>query len=152
MRSKPKSDPPHHIEAERTLLGAILIDNATLDAVAPLITPDAFYRPAHRLIFSALVALHAKDTPIDLVTLRTELAASGNLDAAGGVPYLGGLVDGVPHVKNAHAWARLVADAHVLRQLADASDAIGEGVSDARGADEAIDRAESLISSLRRPG
>jgi replicative DNA helicase len=86
---------PHNADAERTVLGAILVDNQAFNSAAEILTRDDFYRDAHRRIFEAMATLAEKSEPIDLVTLKNELTRTQSLDAAGGVAYLAGPVEGV---------------------------------------------------------
>ena len=91
---------PHNLEAERSVLGAILIDNEVFNVAAATITPASFFRDAHRRIFEQMVALSERSQPIDLVTLKEELDRSGDLDEVGGPAYIASLVDGVPRSTN----------------------------------------------------
>lgn len=152
MRSRTQSDPPRNIDAERTVLGAILVDNKAYDSASLLLRHEDFYRPGHALIFAAICSMMERSIAVDLVTLKNELSKSQILDAAGGVEYLAGLVDGVPKIENVLSWSQIIADAALLRRLAVASSAIEESAQGGHSADEAIDKAESLISSLRREG
>ena len=102
--------PPHSIEAEQSVLGAILLDHEALDALEGLLpTPEAFYLEAHRRIYKAMQALHARRLPVDLVTLSEELRARGDLEAVGGLTYLVSLQESVPTALYAEHYARIVA-------------------------------------------
>jgi replicative DNA helicase len=115
---------PHNDEAERTVLGAVLVDNAAMNAAAEVLTRDDFYRESHRRVFEAMATLSERSQPIDLVTLKEELSRGAALEAAGGVTYLAGLLDGVPRISNVLDWSRIVKEKAVLRNLIHASNRI----------------------------
>ncbi len=87
---------PHSLEAERSVLGAMILQNAFVDTVAALLQPSDFYRDAHGRIFVHALKLHERREPIDFLTLRESLDATGDLQRVGGPAYLTALVDGVP--------------------------------------------------------
>jgi len=140
---------PHNAEAERTVLGAILVDNAAFNSAAELLNRDDFYREAHRRIFDAMAVLSERSQPIDVVTLKDELVRSGTLDAVGGAAYLGSLVDGVPRVTNVEQWSRIIKEKAVLRSLIHAGNRIVQSCYE--GEDDAasvLDRAEKSIFDI----
>ncbi|MEO8499659.1 MAG: replicative DNA helicase [Vicinamibacteria bacterium] len=140
---------PHNADAERTVLGAILVDNQAFNSAAEILTRDDFYRDAHRRIFEAMAMLAEKSEPIDLVTLKNELGRTQSLDAAGGVAYLAGLVEGVPRLENVLPWSRIIREASVLRNLIHASARIAQEANDAQDtADAILDRAEQAIFAI----
>ena len=94
---------PHNADAERTVLGAVLVDNAAFNSAAEVLTRDDFYREAHRRIFDAMAALAERSQAIDLVTLKDELIRGSALEAVGGAAYLASLVDGIPRITNVEA-------------------------------------------------
>ena len=83
----PEKTLPHNLEAERTVLGAVLVDNAAFSSAAEVLTREDFYRESHRRIFEAMAVLAERSQPIDLVTLKNELLRGGALEAAGGAPW-----------------------------------------------------------------
>src|SRR3981189_2316463 len=91
---------PHNLEAERSVLGAILIHNDAFNAAAEVLNPRDFYRDAHRRIFDKMVQLSERGHAIDFVTLKEELSRTGELDEVGGPAYIAALVDGLPHATN----------------------------------------------------
>src|SRR5579862_1215315 len=91
---------PHNLEAERSILGAVLLDNHALNAAVERLRSDDFFLPQHRSIFERMVQLAEKQQGIDPVTLMEALSLSGELEAAGGVAYLSSLADGLPRVTN----------------------------------------------------
>ena len=140
---------PHNAEAERTVLGAILVDNQAFNSAAEILTRDDFYRDAHRRIFEGMATLAEKSEPIDLVTLKNELTRTQSLDGAGGVAYLAGLVEGVPRLENVLPWSRIIREASVLRNLIHASARIAQEATDAQdSADSILDRAEQAIFAI----
>ena len=122
-------------DAERSVLGAILLDNQTLSAAAGIVRTEDFFVPEHRLIFSRMIRLAAQSQPIDTVLLHEDLARTGDLEKAGGVGYLAALPDGIPRVSNIGHYARIVKQKSLLRQLAHAAEEISEEISGYRGDD-----------------
>ena len=108
---------PQNLEAERSVLGAILIDPEAFNAAAEILEPRDFFRDAHRRIFEKMAALSERGQVIDLVTLKDELARGGELDAVGGAGYIAALVDGVPRSTNVEHYARIVKEKSILRSL-----------------------------------
>src|SRR6202453_1651698 len=96
---------PHNLEAERSILGAILLDNHALNAAVEKLRADDFFLPQHRHIFEGMVQLGERQQAIDTVTLMESLSRGGRLEAAGGVPYLSQLADGLPRVSNVEQYA-----------------------------------------------
>ena len=140
---------PQNAEAERTVLGAVLVDNAAFNSAAEMLTRDDFHREAHRRIFEAMGALAERSSPIDLVTLKEELARTSSLEAAGGASYLASLVDGVPRLASVEPWSRIIKEKSVLRHLIHAAQRIAQSAYE--GEDEAgviLDRAEKAIFDI----
>ena len=140
---------PHNIDAERSLLGAVLLDNeAFYPAIEHVDAPD-FYLAGHRKIFTKMIALMEGSGAIDLVTLNEELERAGELEAAGGTAYLSALVDGVPRISHVEHYAQIVKQKALLRNLIDTSNnIIRECFESEQAADELLDRAEESIFSL----
>ena len=109
--------PPQSIQAEASVLGALMLDSARVPKVAAIIRAEDFYRPAHQTIYSVLVDMSQAGKPVDLVMLREELERRSQLQAVGGVEYLVALVQGVPTSANAEHYATIVAD-HAARRAA----------------------------------
>jgi replicative DNA helicase len=106
---------PHNLEAERSVLGAILVHNDAFNLAAQVIDSRDFYRDAHRRIFDRMVALNERHDAIDFVTLKEELARAGELDEVGGPAYVASLADGVPRATNVEYYARIVKEKSTLR-------------------------------------
>jgi replicative DNA helicase len=115
---------PHNLEAERTILGAILIENEAFHNASEILTERDFYREAHRKIFLRMASLSERGDAIDLVTLKEEMTRSGDFDSAGGIAYLSSLLEGVPHATNVPYYAQIVKDKAVLRNLIAAANRI----------------------------
>lgn len=142
---------PANADAEKAVLGAILLDNAAYNAVAPLLRADDFAVDAHRRIFLAMVALMegAPARPVDYTTLTEELIRAKELEAVGGVTYLSSLTEGLPRAVNAEHYARIVKDKSVLRKLIFTTNGIMheclEGTAGGASVSELLDRAEAAI-------
>ena len=141
--------PPQNIEAEESLISAILIDNNTLLDVIEILAPQDFYRTAHQKIYAAITDLFDKAEPIDLVTLANKLKEKGQLEEIGSASYLARLVDTVPLAVNAQHYAKIVHDKASLRRLIEKANAIVKRCFEERGnTDEVIDFAESAIFEI----
>jgi replicative DNA helicase len=141
--------PPQSIEAEESLISAILLDNNTLLDVVEILTTADFYRTAHQKIFAAITDLFDKGEPIDLVTLANNLKEKDQLDAVGGASYLARLVDAVPLAVNAQHYAKIIADKASLRRLIEKANAIAKRCYDDRGnVDDVIDFAEASVFEI----
>jgi replicative DNA helicase len=140
---------PHNLDAERSILGAILLDNHLLNAAIEKIKTEDFFLAPHQRIFERMLELGEGQQAIDLVTLTEVLARRGELEAAGGAAYVAQLLDGVPHITNVEHYARIVKEKAVLRNLIHAAHAIQQHALDAEDeADTILDRAESSIFQL----
>ena len=141
--------PPHNLEAEESLISAILFDNSTLLDVLEILQPEDFYRSAHQHIFGSMRSLFSKNEPVDLVTLTNHLKESGRLDAVGGAVYLTRLVDTAPMAVNARHYAEIVHKKALLRRLIKSSNDIAiRCFQDQGDVEGAIDFAESLIFDI----
>ncbi len=141
--------PPHSIEAEESILSAILLDSSTLLDVLEIVSPDNFYRTAHQHIFSAVSELFAKAEPVDLVTLTNILRDKNQLEDIGGAAYLARIVDTVPSAINVQHYARIVRDKSSLRRLiAKANEITQHCYEDAGDLDQVIDFAESAVFEI----
>lgn len=140
---------PHNLEAERSILGAILLDNHALNTAVEKLRSDDFFLDQHRRIYERMIQLGEKQQAIDLVTLTDDLHRRGELEAAGGPAYLSQLSDGQPRVTNVEHYARIVKEKSVLRGLIHSTSAIQEQALQAgEDADVILDRAESAIFQL----
>ncbi len=114
---------PHNLEAERALLGSVLLDNGALDSALEILGKDDFFSEAHRLTFEKMVELSEKNRTIDLVTLSEELSKDSLLEKSGGAAYLAALTDGVPIGTTAAVgdYCRIVKEKSTVRRLINAS-------------------------------
>ncbi len=145
----PAKLPPHSIEAEESVIGGILLDNAALDRAVEILMPDDFYRQAHRKIMQAILDLHARNEPVDLVTLADALKSRGDLQDVGGAAYLAELVERVPTAAHVGYYARIVKDKAILRMLIQTSNEIAMRSFEAQADVESfLDEAEHRIFEL----
>jgi replicative DNA helicase len=140
---------PHNLEAERSVLGAILLHNDAFNLAAEVIDSHDFFRDAHRRIFDKMVALSERGDAIDLITLKEELGRSGDLDEVGGPAYIAALVDGVPRSTNVEHYARIIKEKSTLRHLIFSANRILATAYEAEDeADVILDRAEHAIFAI----
>ncbi|AEB10847.1 replicative DNA helicase [Marinithermus hydrothermalis] len=145
--------PPHNLEAETSVLGAVLLDNEILNRLEGVITANSFYKEAHRKIWTAIEALAARNEPVDLVTLTEELRSRGELEAVGGVTYLVGLSESTPTAAYAEHYARIVAEKATLRRLiAAAGEVMRLAYDEAGSLDEILDAAGKKILEVSVQG
>ncbi|OEU61614.1 MAG: replicative DNA helicase [Desulfobacterales bacterium S5133MH16] len=141
--------PPQSLEAEESILSAILVDNNTLLEILEILSPEDFYRSAHQKIFSAISELFSRNEPVDLVTLTNILREHDRLEEVGGAAYLANLVDTVPLAVNAQYYAKIVYDKACLRRLIEKTNSIAKRCFEDRGdVDNVIDFAESSIFEI----
>jgi len=142
--------PPQSIDAEQSVLGGLLIDNQRWDAIADKISIDDFYRREHRLIFSAISALCHENSPADVVTVSERLEQTGDLDAAGGLAYLGSLANNTPSAANVAAYAEIVRERSILRHLLHATGEISDAAYNPgdRSANQVLDYAEKRVFDI----
>ena len=137
---------PHNLEAERSVLGAILVHNDAFNLAAQVIDSRDFYRDAHRRIFDKMVMLNERNHAIDFVTLKEELSRAGEIDEVGGPAYVASLADGVPRATNVEYYARIVKEKATLRNLIFAANKILTNAYEAdQESDLILDEAESAI-------
>jgi replicative DNA helicase len=140
---------PNNLDAERSVLGAILLDNNALNAAIESLRPEDFFMDQHRRVFTQMIALAESQQAIDLITLTEELHRRGDLEASGGAPYLASLADGMPRVSNIEHYARIVKEKAMLRNLIHTTYNIQQRAFEGEdGADTILDNAESSIFAL----
>ena len=141
--------PPQSLEAEESILSAILIDNTVLFEVLEVLGPKDFYRSAHQKIFTAVIDLFTRNEPIDLVTLSNILREKGHLEDIGGATYLARLVDSVPLAINAQYYAKIVHDKACLRRLIEKANEIAKRCFEDQGnVEDTIDFAENSVFEI----
>ncbi len=138
--------PPHSIQAEQSVLGGLLLDNQTWDSVADKVVENDFYRRDHRLIFRSIAQLAEKQDPFDVVTLSEILETTGELQDVGGLAYLSMLARDTPSAANIVAYANIVRDRSVLRQLIH----VGTEISDSAFTTEGRETADLLENAERK--
>jgi len=146
--------PPQSIDAEQSVLGGLLLDNQRWDSIADRLTANDFYRREHRLIFNAISALSMESRPADVVTVSEWLEKSGDLETTGGLAYLGSLANNTPSAANITAYADIVRERSILRQLVQAAGDIGDSAyhPEGRSAPELLDQAEKRIFDISEKG
>lgn len=143
---------PHSLEAERAVLGGILLREAHFDAVAEILRPDDFFLDSHRVIFAAMMLMERDWRPIDLMTVVEEIRAQGRIEEVGGAAYLSSLVDGVPRLANVTHYARIVKEKSDRRGIISLSNqAIGDALGNTER-DDILGRFDDLICSMRDDG
>ncbi len=158
QRNDPDTDalklPPHSLEAEQSVLGGLLLDFYRWDQVSDLVAESDFYRRDHRLIFAAIRSLCEADSPADVVTVSEWLEKNDQLEAAGGLAYIGSLAKNTPSAANIDAYGRIVRERAVLRGLIEVANGIAQSAYSPQGRrpDEILDAAEKEIFDLARHG
>ena len=138
--------PPHQIEAEISVLGALLLDTQAIFRIADMLQPQDFYRHQHQRIFEAMLDLFVKNEPIDVLSVAARLEEKKFLEQSGGKGYLAELVNSVPTSSNVTHYASLVRKKKVLRDLIEAAGAIGElGYQENAPVEELLDNAEQRV-------
>ena len=141
--------PPHDIEAEQAILGSMLTDKDAVMAALEVLKEDSFYREDNKLIFSAITSLYAKNEPIDIITVKAELAEMGALDRVGGLEYLVELPERVPTTANVERYVKIVDEKAMLRRLiASANELVSLGYDESENVDNIMDMAEKKIFDL----
>ncbi|MGH3508259.1 MAG: DnaB-like helicase N-terminal domain-containing protein, partial [Nocardioidaceae bacterium] len=147
--SQPGRVPPQDDHAEQSVLGAMMISKDAIADVVEVVRGSDFYKPAHELIYDAVLDLYGRGEPADAVTVAAELTRAGDLARAGGAPYIHTLVAGVPVAANAGYYASIVREKAVLRRLVDAGTKIvqlgynGEGL-----VDDVVDQAQAEVYAV----
>jgi len=145
----PERTLPHNLEAEKSVLGAILIQNEAFNHAAELIDSRDFFRDAHRRIFERMVALSERNDAIDFVTLKEELSRFGELEEVGGPAYIASLADGVPRSANVEYYAKIVKEKSTLRSLIHSANKIlTEAYQAEEEPDLLLDEAERAIFAI----
>ncbi len=146
--------PPHSIEAESSVLGGLLLDNAAWDRVGDLLNDSDFYRYEHRLIYSAMTTLINASKPADVITVYEQLQNLGKSEEVGGLSYLNSLAQYVPSASNIRRYAEIVRERAILRKLVSASDEIATAAFNTQGkpVDKILDEAEQKIFNIGEEG
>ena len=146
--------PPHSIEAEQSVLGGLMLDSDAWDQIADLLHEEDFYRYDHRLIYMAMHQLAERNTPFDAITLSEWMEQNGQLEDGGGLAYLGTLAKNTPTAANIKAYAGIVRERSIVRQLIRVANLIGDSAfnPDGRDSAELLDHAEKLVFEIAEKG
>jgi replicative DNA helicase len=137
---------PHSLEAEKTVLGGILVNNKNLNVILSIISPEDFYKDSNRRIIDKIISLVDKGLPVDIITLSDELQRAGVLEEVGGASYLSSLMDGVPKSLNIEFHARIIKEKSLLRQLIlSSAKIISSSYEQREEADLILDEAQAAI-------
>jgi len=141
--------PPQNLEAEQSVLGAVLLDNGALNRAMEILTEEDFYRTANRLVFRGMLALSERNQPVDQITLTEYFRGTGELEQIGGASYIAELVQTVPSAANIRYHSKIVRDKSLLRGLVrTATDVVMRGYEGTTQTDELLEFAEREIFRL----
>ncbi|MDO8602083.1 MAG: replicative DNA helicase [bacterium] len=141
--------PPQNIEAEESVLGALMIDKDAMHKIADILTPSDFYKPGHGTVFRAILKLHEKTQPIDILTVTSVLKEENTLESVGGSTYLTHLMDSVPTSSHIEHYAKLVKEKKILRDLITTSSEITENAfSPSEDIEQVLDDIEQKIFAI----
>lgn len=146
--------PPHSIEAEQSVIGGLLLDNAAWDRIADVMSQGDFYRYDHRIIFEHIGKLIAATRPADVITVYEALTMAGKADEVGGLAYLNALAQNTPSAANIRRYAEIVRDRAVLRRLVSVADEISADAFNPQGKEvrQILDEAEARVFSIAEDG
>ena len=146
--------PPHSVEAEQSVLGGLLLDNAAWDRIADLLAEADFYRSDHRLIYHHIVKLIEHSRPADVITVAESLESTKDLQTVGGIPYLSALATSTPSAANIRRYAEIVRERAILRKLAEVATEIADNAYSPMGRDanQILDEAESRVFEIAEQG
>ncbi|WP_354684473.1 replicative DNA helicase [Cupriavidus necator] len=146
--------PPHSIEAEQSVLGGLLLDNAAWDRIADFLSEADFYRFDHRMIFQSIARLISATKPADVITVYEMLQVAGKAEEVGGLAYLNSLAQNTPSAANIRRYAEIVRERSVLRKLVTVADDIASAAFAPKGREvrELLDEAESKVFAIAEEG
>jgi len=141
---------PHSIEAEQSVLGALMVDNSQWDSVSEILMPDDFYRNEHRQLFRMMMKLAESNSPLDVITMGETLEKEKLLESTGGMGYLTEIAENTPSISNLVAYAKIVHERSLLRKLISVSNEIAGKAYDPRGlnAETILDEAERAVFKI----
>lgn len=141
--------PPHNLEAEQAVLGAIFLENKLIVSISEILTPEDFYRMSHQKIYRAILSVFNKNIPVDIVSIVTELTNLNQIEEVGGTPYIRELAGAVPTAANAIFYAEIVKEKAVLRHLIQtATTIVTEGYLNEGNIDTLLNEAEKNILAV----
>jgi replicative DNA helicase len=146
--------PPHSIEAEQSVIGGLLLDNAAWDRIADVMSHSDFYRYDHRIIYEHIGKLIATTRPADVITVHEALSTAGKAEEVGGLAYLNALAQNTPSAANIRRYAEIVRDRAVLRRLVSVADEISADAFNPQGKEvrQLLDEAEAKVFSIAEAG
>jgi len=146
--------PPHSVEAEQSVIGALLLENEALDKIADILFANDFYRHDHKAIFQHIAKLIEHNRPADIVTVAESLESTAELSGVGGIAYLGALAQSTPTAANIRRYAEIVHERAVMRQLVVVGSGIAESayLPNGRNAEQLLDEAEAKIFQIAEGG
>ncbi|WP_242683682.1 replicative DNA helicase [Paenalcaligenes suwonensis] len=146
--------PPHSIEAEQSVLGGLLLDNAAWDRIADIVVDEDFYRFDHRIIWQHITRLIGLGRPADVVTVYESLSTAGKAEEVGGLQYLNALAHNTPSAANIRRYAEIVRERSMLRKLVTVADEISSAAFNPQGkeARQILDDAESRVFQIAQEG
>src|SRR6266446_3613854 len=140
---------PHNVDAEKSILGSILVNNENYYRIVEMLRTEDFYFDSHRVIFRHMVQLMERSRAIDLITIQEELVRAAALESAGGIDYVAGLLDGIPHLVNIEHYIEIIREKALFRQMIGAANtAVTECFDQAESADQVLDRFEQSLFNL----
>src|SRR5262245_37373855 len=140
---------PHNIDAEKSVLGSILVNNEHYYRIVEMLRPEDFYLDAHRVIFKHMVQLMENAKAIDLITIQEQLMRASLLESAGGIEYVASLMDGMPHLVNIEHYIEIIREKALFRQIINsANKAMVECFDQAEPAEQVLDRFEQSLFDL----
>lgn len=142
---------PNNLDAEKSIVGAVLINNYALARARQIVSPEDFFLPQHRHLFQTFIYMERDGQPIDIVTVNERLQRDGELESAGGVAYIASLTDGVPKVSNVEHYAQIVKNKALLRDALHTAEAIKKGVYNREERDQIQKRFASMAEQLKSP-
>jgi replicative DNA helicase len=140
---------PHSIDAEKSILGSVFVNNENYYRIVEMLRPEDFYVDAHRVILRNMIALMERSKAVDLITIQEELLRSSALESAGGIGYLAGLLEGIPHLLNIEHYIEIVREKSLMRRMIGCANRIMTDCFDqSEPAEEILDRAEQSLFEL----
>ncbi len=142
--------PPQNIDAEKSILGGLMLEQEAWDEVSELLTDDDFYKPGHKKIYASIRDLHRREMPSDLITVSNALLEKGDLDAIGGPAYLAEMIDQTPSTANIYSYAKIVQEKSLLRKVIHASQEFADKAysQDFENIEAFLDTMESRVFQL----
>ncbi|HEX7999306.1 MAG TPA: replicative DNA helicase [Pyrinomonadaceae bacterium] len=140
---------PNSADAERAILGAIILDNALISQAIELLKPEDFYIPSHRRVFLAMIGLFERGSEINPILIAEELRREGEVESVGGMIFISNLISGLPHFVNIAAYAKIIRDKSLMRQLVKVCNKVtSEALEEEDEAEIILDHAEQMIFAL----